>query len=245
MVSERYRWKLVDDFVENFNSHRISKLIPSELICVDESMIQWYGLSGQWIKCGLPYYLAIDRKPDKGCDIQTACCGRSGVMLQLRFVKTTKELDDLQRQQPTDDEEQQLQHGTHICVELVKAYHHTQRLVCADLFFASMRTAETTYNMGLRFNGIVKSATRRFPMQFLLEFELHQRGDRKGLVCYDTNDIPKYMAFVFVNCDSRYFIATAGSLANGATISRMRWHQVAKVTTNLDPELIGSSASSM
>jgi hypothetical protein len=38
MSSERYRWQLIDDFILHFNQHQTAKFIPSELICIDESM---------------------------------------------------------------------------------------------------------------------------------------------------------------------------------------------------------------
>ena len=85
--SEQYRWKLVDDFVKNFNDHRANYFNPSDQICVDESMSRWYGQGGHWINHGLPQYVAIDRKPENGCEIQNAACGRSGVMLRLKLVK--------------------------------------------------------------------------------------------------------------------------------------------------------------
>ncbi|KAI2512652.1 Transposase IS4 [Fragilaria crotonensis] len=87
--SERFRWKLVDDFVKNFNEHRANYFNPSEMICVDESMSRWYGQGGHWINHGLPQYVAIDRKPENGCEIQNAACGMSGVMLRLKLVKGT------------------------------------------------------------------------------------------------------------------------------------------------------------
>ena len=37
--AERYRWMLVDHFINNFNNHWYSKFIPSDLICVDELMV--------------------------------------------------------------------------------------------------------------------------------------------------------------------------------------------------------------
>jgi Transposase IS4 len=163
--SERIRWSLVDDFVTNFNQYRINRFIPSDSICVDESMSRWYGLGGSWINIGLPHYMAIDRKPDAGCEIQTACCGKSGVMLQLKLVKTNKELDSLEQQRSTTAEQielQRLQHGTKILLSLVKPWQHSQRLVAADSFFASVHTAETMMHIGLRFIGVVKSATRRY-----------------------------------------------------------------------------------
>ena len=50
-------------------------------------MSRWYGQGGHWINHGLPQYVAIDRKPENGCEIQNAACGRSGVMLRLKLVK--------------------------------------------------------------------------------------------------------------------------------------------------------------
>jgi Transposase IS4 len=86
MTSERYRWRLVDDFVDNFNKYRVSNFTPSERICVDESISRWYGQGGFWINEGLPQYIAIDRKPENGCELQNAACGRSGVMIRLKLV---------------------------------------------------------------------------------------------------------------------------------------------------------------
>eukprot|EP00542_Grammatophora_oceanica_P010949 CAMPEP_0194045412 /NCGR_PEP_ID=MMETSP0009_2-20130614/16765_1 /TAXON_ID=210454 /ORGANISM="Grammatophora oceanica, Strain CCMP 410" /LENGTH=100 /DNA_ID=CAMNT_0038690263 /DNA_START=168 /DNA_END=467 /DNA_ORIENTATION=+ len=75
MTSEQYRWRLVDDFVDNFNLHRRTHVIPGPCICADESMSRWYGQGGHWINIGLPMYVAIDRKPENGCEIQNAACG--------------------------------------------------------------------------------------------------------------------------------------------------------------------------
>eukprot|EP00171_Calliarthron_tuberculosum_P005610 IDg5610t1 len=87
-LSEKHRWRLVDDFVEAINHHRAANFVPSDLICVDESMSRWYGQGGHWIEHGLPQYVAIDRKPENGCEIQNSACGRSGVMMQLQLVTT-------------------------------------------------------------------------------------------------------------------------------------------------------------
>ena len=68
MSSESFRWKLVDDFVTNFNLHRATMFVPSDSICVDASISRWYGRGGEWINIGLPMYIAIERKPDKDYD---------------------------------------------------------------------------------------------------------------------------------------------------------------------------------
>ena len=77
----QYRWRLVDDFVKRFNDYRAEKRIPSEIICVDESINRWYGQGGGWINTGLPHYVAIDRKLENGCEIQDSCCGISEIMM--------------------------------------------------------------------------------------------------------------------------------------------------------------------
>jgi hypothetical protein len=74
VTSEQHRWMLVDDFVLNFNSHRESQVVPSWVLCVDESISRWYGQGGDWINLGLPMYVAIDRKPKNGCEIQDVAC---------------------------------------------------------------------------------------------------------------------------------------------------------------------------
>ena len=54
-------------------------------------MSRWYGIGGHWINAGLTQYIAIDRKPENGCEIQNASDGVSGIMIQLKLVKTSSE----------------------------------------------------------------------------------------------------------------------------------------------------------
>jgi hypothetical protein len=92
---EQYHWKLVDDIVTNVNNHRANYFSLSDCICVDESMSRWYGQGGHWINHGLPQYVAIDRKPENGCEIQNAACGRSVVVLSpLKLVKGIDLVDE-------------------------------------------------------------------------------------------------------------------------------------------------------
>jgi len=37
-------------------------------------------------------FIAMDRKPEDGCEIQNVCDGKSGIMLQLHIVKSSKSL---------------------------------------------------------------------------------------------------------------------------------------------------------
>ena len=88
MSSKEYRWKYVDNFVTYFNKHCEEFFLPSELLCVDESISRWYGQGSYYINHVLPMYIAIKRKAENGCEIQTTACGRSSVMLRLKLVKT-------------------------------------------------------------------------------------------------------------------------------------------------------------
>ena len=84
-----YRWMLVDEFIKSINLHRQQNFAPSGKICVDELIIQWYGLGSGWICKGLPHFVAMDRKPNDGCEVQNSCCGESGIMMRLKIVKGT------------------------------------------------------------------------------------------------------------------------------------------------------------
>ena len=98
--------------------------IPSGHICVNESMSRWYGQGGHWINHGLPQYVAIDRKPENGCETQNSACGRSGVMLRLKLVKGADlvgdEDDDNQAHQDTG-----LLHGTQVLKHVVSPWFGT------------------------------------------------------------------------------------------------------------------------
>ena len=55
-----YRWMLFDGFVNQFNAHRAANFPQGEYICIDESVIRWYGYGGAWVNRGLPHYITID-----------------------------------------------------------------------------------------------------------------------------------------------------------------------------------------
>jgi len=126
-ASEKRRWQLINDFIASINDHRASRVSPSDLLCVDESMCKWYGQGGHWILRGLPMYVAIDRKPENGCEIQNAACGRSGIMLRLSVVTTAKH-----RHEEATGQENNFPHGTAVLKKLVAPWAGTKRVVCAD-----------------------------------------------------------------------------------------------------------------
>lgn len=233
MQHENYRWLLVDDFVEAFNDHRKNKFVPSELICADESISRWYGQGGSWINLGLPMYVAIDRKPEYGCEIQNICCGRSGVMLKLRLVKSAA-LEEYHTQM----NEEGIIHGAAVLKDLVINYANSNRIVCADSYFASVQTCEVMKRIGLRFIGVVKNCSKQFPMAKLSEIELEERGDSFALVSKDiiTKKVDMF-ALVWMDRNRRYFVANTSTINDGRPYNRTRWRQV-DTTVNAEAEQV-------
>ena len=84
---------LVDYHIYKFNKNCARNYNSSYYIYVDESIYIWYGIRGHWINAYLPQYIAIDRNPENVCEIQNANDGVSGIMMQLKIVKTYSEED--------------------------------------------------------------------------------------------------------------------------------------------------------
>lgn len=210
------RWSEVEGFVEAINRHRRIAVTPSETICVDESISRWYGLGGDWSEIGLPHYVKLDRKPESGCELKTACCGTSGIMLAIELTKSAIETRDR-------DYEADMQHGTATILRLLDPWLNTNRHVCADSFFASVSTAVKLWDVGLRFTGVIKTATRLFPMSHLSSLEMQIKGDQNSLTSGDPSQKPSLMAVCWVDRDRRYFISSTGTTKPGTPIYRERY----------------------
>lgn len=232
--SEKFRWMLVDDFVEAINKYRANHFNPSDMICVDESISRWYGHGGHWINIGLPMYIAIDRKPENGCEIQNSCCGRSGIMMRLKLVKTAKE----QLTHHVEDDKTELLHGIRVLLFLTSPWYYTMRTAVGDSYFASVGAAEQRSLKRLGFIGVVKTATKRFPMKHLSQIEMFQRGERHGLVTRNEAGRATMFAFAWMDRYCRYFISTSLSLKEGLPYVQDRWRQVNQEDPNADAERV-------
>ena len=73
-------------------------------------------------------------------------------------------------------------HGAAVLMELVFPWVNTHRIVCADNYFLSVTAAELSYLNGMKFIGVVKTATRKYLMAHLASQELDKKGDRYGMV---------------------------------------------------------------
>ena len=100
------------------------------------------------------------------------------------------------------------------------------RIVCADSYFASKKTAEAFEKVGMGFLGVVKTATKEFPMAYLSGLELQNRGDYKGVHTLDDEGNKKLGAFVWMDRNRRYFIMSRSSLEPGRDFQQIRMRQV-------------------
>ena len=128
-------------------------------------------------------------------------------------------------------------HGCNVLHELVEPWANTGRKVVGDSYFASTQSAIRLFQLGMRFIGVIKTATTGFPYAYLGSVVLPEgKGDRHGLVTVDEATGCQLLAFVWSDRDRRHFISTCSSLASGSTIERLRWRQVDK-EANADPIL--------
>ena len=97
--------------------------------------------------------------------------------------------------------------------QFVRHWAHSRRLVCAYSYFTSAPCALALINMGLRFIGVVKTATKEFPQQFLSTVELAQKDDYTGVVSIDLATKYTLLAFVWVDRECQYFISNCSSIS--------------------------------
>ena len=117
-------------------------------------------------------------------------------------------------------------HGTNVLKFLVEPWVRMDCCVCANSYFVSVNSVTVMRTMGLHLIGVFKTATKKLPMSYLLNLELVQYGDYKGLVARGTDGQPTLLSFVWMDRDRPYFIASASSLDSGILYSCNRWRQV-------------------
>ena len=134
-------------------------------------------------------------------------------------------------------DENNLLHGTKVFKQVVSSWFGSNRIFCAESYFASVGAAEELFRNGLRFIGVVKTATRGFPKTFLTSVELESCGDFFALKRLAGDNKPALGAFVWMDRERRYFILTTGSLEARTPFVRCRWRYVDQ-TPNAAPEQV-------
>ena len=157
------------------------------------------------------------------------------MMLRLKLVKNIQEevKADLVQESGNGDD---LIHGCKVLRELIEPWYHTCRVVCADSYFASVSTAKELMRLGMRFIGVVQTASKKFPMAYLQALDFDKRGEWKGL----RNATISMYAFVWVDCNRRYFITKNSSLSHRTPYTIVRKRQVAPIESQSRSALTSS-----
>ena len=182
-------------------------------------------MGGEWINKGSPHYVAMERKPDNGIEVQNVADVTMGIMLQLKLVKSANNESRIDKEQ-FDEDELQLGKGTRVLLELLKPLFNTERLVTADSYYASVEAATTLSAKGLKFIGNVKTSSSGFPKTYLDELHMYNRGDRSVLVSIDEETgETELVAMAFLDNHRRMFIGTAFGVGEGDLVERKRDRQ--------------------
>ena len=72
--------------------------------------------------------------------------------------------------------------GTIYLQRLREPWIGTQRIICADSYFASVEAAIELYNNDTRFIGVFKNSSKNFPSNALAHFEMSGRGDQRTML---------------------------------------------------------------
>jgi hypothetical protein len=167
----------------------------------------------------------VERKPDNGIEVQNAADVTTGIMLQLKFVKSANNEFRIDQEQ-FDEDELQLGKGTRVCLQLCKPFFKTGRLVTGDSYFASVEAATILSAKGLKFIGNVKTCSSGFPKTYFDELHMFNRGDRSVLVKIDEDTgETELVAMAHMDNYRRMFIGTAYGLGEGELVERKRDRQ--------------------
>ena len=157
----------------------------------------------------------MDQKPENGYELKTAAGGKGGIIIRIENVVSAEDT-------ALKDFESEPLHGTAVTLRLLQPWFHTNRVVCADSYFASVHTADLLYEKGLRFTGAVKTSTKKYPMKYLSHLEIAEKGEHVTLVSKPIAG-PHLMPVMWVDRDRRYFISSVGTTNGGTPIYRERW----------------------
>lgn len=79
-------------------------------------------------------------------------------------------------------DENEINHGKRVPLELVRTWMQINQLVCANSNFTSFMTANLLYKKGVWFTVVVKTVTTKSPVHYLNIKQMYGRGDYHSVV---------------------------------------------------------------
>ena len=165
-------WLPVQCFIDAFNTNRTKVVSPGTFILLDEIMSSWLGLEAEYSLNGIPHKTKIKRKPKVELKALIDC--KSSIMMCL-------ELCEGALRQCSKLYEQEYGSGTAVTLRMSAPWHGKAHIVIADSAFSSVATAVALKQHGTYFIGIVKTAHKMNPKQFMGTHDFSKRGDHVAL----------------------------------------------------------------
>ena len=109
-------------------------------------------------------------------------------------------------------------HGTKVIRDLILPWINAPgdpRTVCADSYFVSVATEMELKRCVINFIGVVKTATKQYPMSYLQNLELGGRGDYKVVESFNNNFLAEMLAVLWVDHERQYFIGNTEGVSSG------------------------------
>ena len=218
------RWSPIRPFMTAINARCKQVIDPSYLVVEDELMSSWISRKQDRTIDGIPHLTKIIRKP-KGVGTEVKCLadGIVGIILRLELCEG-KEAESKKKWS-------HLPAGTAHSLRVTEPWHGTGRILVADSAFSSVTTAIECKKCGLFFTGILKTASREFPKEYLSDSSKY--NSKGNHVCLSTiMDNCSLIAIGWRDKTIKTFISTCGTTLPGQPHQKHRYTKDGELTTS-------------
>jgi Transposase IS4 len=203
-------WCPIRPFINGFNYCRGRFVYVSGDLVIDECMSSWRGFDSFECIFALPHKTKIIRKPEGvGAELKSLCDGESGILLFLEFMegKDAQALKEFGDVYPS---------SIAMTMRICKRYFNTGVTLHADSAFSSVACATALMSHGVYFMGCVKTATKKFPKDYLNNWARDEnivRGSHKTLkstIVLEDNTVRPIFALAWKDLTVKHIVCTRG-----------------------------------
>jgi hypothetical protein len=217
----------IRSFLDAFNARRAWVVTPGKTIVVDECMCSWKGEESVVRHESVVHITKIQRKPKGvGIEMKSAADGETGILLKLEIQEG--KLRPGMPKKHFEGPPFNLPFHVAVLLRLVLAYFMSGRHVVADAAFSSVLSAWELLKRGLWFSGIVKTCSKRFPVDFFKAWGQKDPAPVRGDHC-------SVITTVAVNLAQRP-INAEGWMAKKETVKK--FISTFSATTDGDPHIV-------
>ncbi|KAL5516632.1 hypothetical protein EMCRGX_G002017 [Ephydatia muelleri] len=218
-------WLPVQCFIDGFNATRVKYVNPGTYLLIDEIMSPWLGLDADYAMNGVPHRTKIERKPKgNGVELKAVCDCMSSIMMQLEICEGALR----QSQKKYED---QYGSGTAVTLRMTSSWHGKAHIVVGDSAFSSVATAVALKQNGTYFVGIVKTASKMYPKQFMQTHHFEERGAHIALSA--TVQCNKVFAVSWLDGKRKDLVSTCGTTLPASPAQRTRQQVVVSSTSGV------------